>query len=165
MMDLDNMTRQELLDQIVSHRKKLEEVLAKVPEVDYFVPVFAGGLTLKDLLAHIVAWEQRMITWLGQAAEGILPDVPASDEAVEKINAEIYLENKDASLEDVRKAFERSYQQALKIAEDTPEVVLFSENLIEGRERPYWITVASNTWWHYKDHYDDLTAWLGSKTG
>ena len=101
-----------------------------------------------------------------QTAPAAAPSqVPGSDEAVHASNAAVYEENKDLPLEDVRAAFKRSYTQALTFAEQTPDEVLFTENMFEGRKNPYWVTVASNTWWHYKDHYEDLTRWLGEQTG
>jgi hypothetical protein len=159
-MDFEMVSREELLENIGSSRKRLEDLLEKIPEEDFLRSVFSGGWNLKDMLVHIVAWEQKMITWIGQAAEGKLPDLPNGDEAVEALNATLYAENKDLSLEDVLQAFHRSYPQALAVAQNTPEEVLFTENLIEGRKHPFWITVAANTYWHYNDHIEDITRWL-----
>jgi hypothetical protein len=162
--EFDKITRDELLAKIHFHRDQFEELLAQLPDEDFLVPAFAGGLSLKDVLAHIVAWEQRGITWVGQAAKGTLPETPGSDEDVDEINAKIYQENKDLTLEEVRAAFARSYTQALALAENTPDEVLFTKNLLEGRKHPFWVTVAANTWWHYKDHYEDLTRWLSERS-
>jgi hypothetical protein len=162
-MEFEMVSREELLEKIKSSRKQLEDLMTKIPEEDFLRPVFDGGWTLKDMLSHIVSWEQKMITWIGEAAEGKLPEMPNGDAAVDALNAAFYQENKDLSLEDARQAFKRSYPQALAVAENTPDEVLYTENLFEGRKNPFWITVAANTYWHYNDHIEDITKWLAGE--
>jgi hypothetical protein len=164
-LEFGEITRDELLEGILKERKLLEEILATIKHEDYLEPIFEGDWTIKDMLAHIVAWEQRMITWVGQAAEGILPDMPASDQEVELLNTQSYHQDKDLLLEEVLQAFEHSYPQALSTAENTPEEVLFTKNLLEGRENPFWITVGANTSWHYKEHREALEQYLAERTG
>ena len=108
-MEFENITREELLDHILEERKLLEAVLSQIEPDDYFAPVFDGGWSIKDVLAHIVRWEQLMITWVGQAAEGILPQTPGSEENVNALNLQGFEENKDLPLEEVLENFKRSY--------------------------------------------------------
>lgn len=164
-MEFEEITREELLEGIFRERKLLEEILASIDHQDYLKPVFDGDWSIKDMLAHIVAWEQRMITWVGQAAEGILPDMPGNDQEVELLNTQSYHQDKDLSLNAVLQAFERSYPQALSVAENAPEEVLFTKNLLEGRENPFWITVGANTSWHYKEHREALERYLAVRGG
>lgn len=162
-MAFEDIDRKVLLEQIQSERKILEAALDQVDHQAYLEPLFAGGWSIKDVLAHLVAWEQRMITWVGQAAEGVLPEMPGSEEAVDDLNTQSYQQTKDLPLEEVLKAYEVSYPQALAVAEHTPEEVLFTHGLIEGRENPFWITVAANTCWHYKEHREALDQVLSNR--
>jgi hypothetical protein len=164
-LEFEEINREELIEGILRERKLLEEVLARVDLEDYLKPVFEGDWSIKDMLAHIVAWEQRMITWVGQAADGILPDMPGTDQEVELLNTQSYLQDRDLPLNEVLQVFERSYPQALSVAENTPEEVLFTKNLLEGRENPFWITVGANTSWHYKEHREALERYLAGRGG
>jgi hypothetical protein len=164
-LEFEEISREELLEGILKERKLLEDVLASIDPQDYLEPVFEGDWSIKDMLAHIVAWEQRMITWVGQAAEGILPDMPGNDQEVELLNSQSYHQDKDLPLDQVLQAFERSYPQALSVAENTPEEVLFTKDLFEARENPFWITVGANTSWHYKEHREALERHLASRGG
>lgn len=159
-MQEEKITREEILEKISLHRKALEHTLGRIPRERYLSPVFVEGWTIKDLIAHIAAWEQRMIAWIAQAAEGVLPDIPGTDQAVAAINEQLYKEYKDLPLKKVLEDFSRSFQQVVSLVEETGDDVLFFENYIEGRERPYWITVAANTWWHYQEHEKDLSHWI-----
>ena len=164
-LDTEISDRKELLKQILAERKLFEETLAKVDQTEYLKPIFDGGWTIKDVLAHIVAWEQRMIIWVGQAASGVFPDIPLDDDSVNAINQESHNQDKDLPLDQVLQAFERSYTKALNFAENTSEEVLFTKNLLEGRENPYWITVAANTCWHYQEHREALEQYLSRQSG
>lgn len=152
--------RKELLDQILAERKLFEETLARVDQTEYLKAIFDGNWSIKDVLAHIVAWEQRMISWVGQAARGVLPNIPLDDDTINALNDQSYHQDKDLPLAQVIQAYERSYKQALTFAENTPEEVLFTKNLLEGRENPYWITIAANTCWHYQEHREALEQYL-----
>ncbi|MEN8242415.1 MAG: DinB family protein [Chloroflexota bacterium] len=163
-MEVENVNREELLDHIKRERAHFEEILSRVDPADYLNPVFDGGWSVKDVLAHIVLWEQLMITWVSQAAEGIIPEVPGSDENVEAINQKGYQDNKDLAWEDVDASFRRSYSQALSIAENAPDEVIFTENPLPGRKQPFWITIAANTWWHYKEHRQAFERWLDAQS-
>jgi hypothetical protein len=162
-LGFEEIGRKELLEKIRGERKLLEKALARFDHADYLAPIFDGGWSIKDVLAHLVAWEQQMIAWVDQVSAGVLPDMPNSDEAVDALNKQFFHQNKDLSLGQVLQSFGRSYLQALAVAENTPEEVLYTKNLIVGRENPYWITVAANTFWHYEEHRKALEQYFASK--
>lgn len=163
-MEFEKIDRKTLLGNIRKERQLFEESLSRIPQDQFQEPIFDGGWSIKDVLAHIVAWEQRMITWIGQAADGIAPDIPNTDEAVDALNSQSFLQERERPLQDVLETFERSYLQAFAVAENTPEEVLFTENLLQGRSRPLWINIAANTCWHYKEHREALELYIAAHT-
>ena len=40
-------------------------------------PGIEGNRSVKDIVAHMTAWEQRMIQWLDESAAGLAPQRPA----------------------------------------------------------------------------------------
>jgi hypothetical protein len=163
-MELENITREEMLANIHRERKLLEDVLSQIDLERYLTPAFDGGWSIKDVLAHIVHWEQLMITWLRGAAKGALPNLPASDQDVNALNLQAFEENKNLPLDDVLESFNRSYPQAFAIAENSPDALIFTKNPLPGREQPFWITIAANTWWHYQEHREAFEGWLADQS-
>ena len=157
-------TRQEMLTLIHSEHQLLEERLASLTEEQYFIPGVEPGWTVKDLLAHFAAWEQRMIDWIGLAMAGEVPDVPMTDQAVNALNAATWERDEDLSLEEARRRFHATHPEALHVAETTPNEVLFDPDHFPWRNgRPLWYMVAANTYWHYQQHRESLEKWLSTQ--
>ena len=157
----EKITKAELLEQIHQERQKLEEALSRFTRLQLSVPGVEGDWNAKDVLAHIVAWEQRMIRWMSQALSGEIPLRPANWDEVHKLNEESYQEDKRLSLDQVLEDFERSYPQALAVAESTEEKDLLDPERFPWRNgSPLWVMVAANTCWHYREHRQALETWL-----
>lgn len=154
-------TKDELLDAINRQRRILEDVVAGLSREQLTTCGVVDGWTVKDLLAHIVAWERRMVHWVAQYEAGEEPDLPGGWDDIHRLNAESQEENKDRSLDDVLDAFRRSFPKALKVAEAMSEADLLEPGRFPSRgDRPLWILVAANTSWHYQEHREQITAWV-----
>jgi hypothetical protein len=156
----EHITKTELLAKIENHRALLEESLEKV-SLDQMTSPGIGNSdwTIKDILAHLVSWEQIMIKWVTQAMKDEVPKVPQNEEDVDTMNANFYYANKDKALDLVLEEFTSSYKQALKITESIPEDILLTPDRFAWRKNPLWHMVASNTWWHYDEHREDIDNW------
>ena len=153
-MTIEQVTKPELLEHIKRTRQELEQAVAGLSEEQMLASVFDAGWSVKDTLAHIVTWEQQMVRWMYLALRDRVPeDIPSTDEAVNTINHQAYLDDKDLPLAVVQKAFARSYPQAYAVAESAPETPLLAADYFEWRQgRALWYLVAANTWWHYEEH-------------
>jgi hypothetical protein len=59
-----------------------------------------------------------------------------------------------------------AYEQALKAVQAmTDQDLLNRERFAWCKGDPMWHMVAANTWWHYKEHREQIEAWLGEKQG
>jgi len=158
----------ELLDLIHRDRAELEACLARVPADKLTAPVLAGGWSVKDMLAHIIFWEQRALLILANARAG--QKTPLSWESEEDIEQAINRVNEAArqasqaqSLEDVLVRFAASYQEMLTTIEATPEDYLFiSDDFWDVAGGNVVELIASNTYEHYPEHAAMLAAWLGA---
>jgi hypothetical protein len=129
-------------------------------------PAAIHGWTIKDLLAHITAWEQHLDSWLWAALTAGIPTepVPADDQAVNRLNAASYQANKDRPSADIFADFHRSHQEVCQRIES----FVTDDNLTDplpadwSRASPLWITIAANTYLHYQEHAAEITAWLNS---
>ena len=160
-------TRQELLKLMVKERLHLEAVIGKLSEDQYLEPGIDGRLTVKDLLAHIVDWEQRMIQWINESFAGFVPQCPAPGmtwDDLDRLNERTYLANKDRELTDVMSASEESYSRSLDLIQHLTEEDLFDGSRFAWRDGdPLWHMVAANTWWHYREHRQQVDACLKSR--
>lgn len=160
---IEQLTKAELLDAIRAGRKQLEAALAQLNESQMTQPGVESNWSVKDVLAHIVAWEQRMVLWVGQALRGEVPAIPATWDEVHRLNEQSYWENRDRPLSEVLAEFQRSYPEALAVVEAAPEEDLMNPERFGWREGvPLARVVAANTWWHYAEHIESIQAWLGN---
>jgi hypothetical protein len=156
-----------LIAEITQERANLEAVLTHVSEAQMVEPAVINGWTIKDLLAHIVTWEQLLDSWLWAAITGGIPaePVPPDDEAVNRLNAASYQANKDRLLADILADFHRSYQEVRQRVES----FVTDQNLLDplpadwSRGSPVWITIAANTYLHYQEHAAEIVIWLNTQ--
>ncbi len=159
-------SRQELLKMMVKERLHWEAVIGKLSEDQYLEPGVDGRFSVKDLLAHIIDWEQRMLQWINESFSGIVPQRPAPGmtwDDLDKLNQQTYLDNKDRPLDEVISTSEESYSRVLNVIQDLTDEDLFDGSRFAWREGdPLWHMVAANTWWHYLEHREQVEAWLKS---
>lgn len=160
----EKMTRARLLEEIQIEHQRLEKTLVMVSEEQMLIPGVIDEWTVKDILAHITVWEQRMVRWLEEAMRGgvpkMLPDGMTWDD-LDEWNEQTYQKHVDRPLEEVLADFERSYPQALKAAQEVSEQDLMDPDRFEWREGdPLWVMVAANTFWHYTEHEESIRTWL-----
>ena len=122
--------------------------------------------SVKDILAHITAWEKRMVQWLAESLRGEVPQRPApgmSWDDLDRLNEQVYLENKDRPLDEVLREFHGFHQEAFEAVESLEEGDLLDPQRFEWRDGdPMWHMVAANTWWHYDEHREAIADWVAS---
>ena len=160
----EDMTKTELLEQIRNERDALETTLSLLSKEQMLQPGVEGTWSAKDVLIHIVVWEQRMVSWVTQAMSGepveMLPPGYTWDD-LDRWNEDTYLKHKDDSLVDVLAQFSESYQEVLSTVGSVDEVALLDPERFSWREgRPLWLVVAANSSWHYRDHNTSIRSWL-----
>lgn len=155
----EQMTKARLLEEIRMERERLEAVLAGMDEEQMLLPGVNGRWSVKDILAHIVVWEERMIRWLGETPQMLPPGMTWDD--IDQMNEQTYLEHRDWPLAEVLSAFRASYPQAVRAVEAVPEADLIEAGRFAwfGSD-PLWHLVAANTSWHYAQHAKAIRAWL-----
>ncbi len=157
------MDKAELLSAIRAERAALEETLAGLSAQRMIQTGSDGAWSVKDTLAHIVAWETWMIRWTGQLLRGETPHDPMpaeTEDDVDRMNGENYERNRERTLDDIRMDFRRSYGEALALAESLSEAMLQEEHPDTWPHGPLWCGVAANTCWHYREHLDTIRAYV-----
>jgi hypothetical protein len=156
-------SKHELLEMMESERRLLDAVIESLTEGQKLEAGIEGNRNVKDLMAHITTWEKRMIQWINESFSGIVPQRPAPGmtwDDLDKLNEQTYLENKDKPLAEVVASSSASYTQALRVVQEMSDQDLFDGSRFDWRNGdPIWHMVAANTWWHYKEHREQIETW------
>jgi hypothetical protein len=160
----EKMTKDKLLTLIQTEHEKLVKTLSRLSDDQLTLEGVEGEWSVKDLMAHITVWEERMISWLEAALQGETPEMlPAglTWDDLDQWNQQTYLELKAKPLHDVRSDFDRVYGEALAVVKDSPEDDLIDPARYAWRDdTPLWEMVAANMNWHYTDHNETIQAWF-----
>lgn len=161
-------TVEQLRDLLQTTHGRLEQVLAQVPAERMTVPGVGGPWSIKDVLAHVLYWEQHSLRELEPALRGAPPDpqpletnLPPDLAWVDAINANVFAHYRDWPMGEVRAEFDRSFEQILALvarlsdadlAPGSPLAGVLGESVVEN--------LAGNTYDHYPEHTDAIRAWL-----
>src|SRR5690349_12352246 len=96
----------QLLQGIGQAHDELERTLALLRSEQMTEPLLEGGWSVKDLMAHLTAWEQLTIERIAVRHDAeklgdIYRRFGEGDEGLNNLNNGLYLESKDKSLPDV----------------------------------------------------------------
>ncbi|HUS14404.1 MAG TPA: ClbS/DfsB family four-helix bundle protein [Chloroflexia bacterium] len=161
-------TKAELLARMHAGRAEWDALLGQVPEERLTEPALADGWSLKDLIAHVSAYEQWTADQLRAAGRGeremvIRPQDPPADEPYDMNanNARIYAANRDRPLAEVLAESPLAFQALVDAIEALPE------DLLTGPDRVAWTRggslldiVPEQSYDHYAQHAADVRAFL-----
>ncbi len=143
-------SKQEILSNLCAGRAELEAALAGLSPEQMLRPATCGGeWSVKDLLGHIVAWEQHLLADYARLFSGQPVYEMANQAAVDQINAAIFARYRDVPLAEVQAEFARSYRQVLEWVESASEEQLACPYLY-GMTAGEFIRI--DTYEHYAEH-------------
>jgi hypothetical protein len=147
--------KQQLLRRLDARRAEFLTQLARIPPDAPTVPNKIGAWSVRDLLAHLIAHEQRVLAELGAARRGKRP--PPLRESNDAFNAEAVAARQNQSLTEVRAAWDASFAQVLAAVQALSDadfepfgpVCELLEDTIDG-------ALGNNTYGHYAEHLPAL---------
>lgn len=152
------MNKQELTDKILSGRKQLESTLAYVDNERMPLIILHGEWSVKDLLAHLGFWEERVVALFQVLRAGKTPE-PAPE--LDALNARALTASRKLSVEEIRRQEIKAYQKVLTLVREASQAELFDAAHFPWTEgRPFCDLIADNTYGHYDEHLPEVLAWL-----
>lgn len=146
-------TKAELLESIRISRELLNKKFAKLTPEQMVWPSSMDDRSVKDILMHLVDWEQRLIQWYHQGLRGEKPQTPAPGltwRDLPKLNQMGYEKHKDESLDYVLEQYEKSHQEIYHLVESMQEKEIFEKNYYTWTGKyPLLIWIDANTASHY----------------
>lgn len=145
-----------------------EELLASLNEEQITAPHFDYDWSIKDMIAHLWAWQQISIARLVGGLQDQEPEFPKwiveSDENWEenadKVNAVTFKRHHAKSWSEIHQNWREGFLRLLKLGESISE-----RNLLDGDRFPWlkgyslaFILIASYD--HHQEHLEKLRDWL-----
>ena len=161
----DPTNKTELLAQLREGRATWEALLAQVAPERLTEAGVEGDWSLKDVIAHIAFYEQRMVKRLQAVARGTTPrpHPVIKNLDTDDANAWIYAQNENRPLAEVQAEEQATYQQLLAALEPISDADLFTAGRFPWLDgRTLWKTIPGNSYGHYEEHIPPLQAWLAA---
>ena len=148
------MNRAILLQTIEAGRDRLDAVLAALPD-EAMAERIDDAWTRKDVLAHLEAWERRVVDLLEGLRAGREPDDRVE---TDELNARFHAADRDRPLADVRASERTAYLRVRAAIEGASDEELFEGGHFawtEGDPLADWFR--GNTDEHYDEHLEQLS--------
>ncbi|HEY8293335.1 MAG TPA: ClbS/DfsB family four-helix bundle protein, partial [Thermomicrobiales bacterium] len=127
------------------------------------LPDLHGGWSVKDEVAHVTAWEARVLTVLRAVLAGEAPPHPplVGDEArIEAMNADVFALSQQRGLVDVLIERDRTHTAFVHAVEELPDEAVFDAHRFAwmGGD-PLMAAIAGDTYEHYPEHRRNIQRW------
>ncbi|NOT09446.1 MAG: ClbS/DfsB family four-helix bundle protein [Gemmatimonadales bacterium] len=117
--------RQELLVEIHRERAALDAAFAGLtPRQMTTAGVTHGGWSVKDVLAHLVAWQQMNLDWYAAGLRGEKPAMPAPGYTLRelpRLNEAIYRKHHRRSLQSVLRDYKAHHDRVVALITSLPD--------------------------------------------
>jgi hypothetical protein len=159
-------SKAELLDNMRAERARWDALLERVGVDRMGLPGVDGDWSVKDIVAHVAAYEQWTSEQIVSAVTGE-PPPPVQDDAehqadwldLHRRNARIYILNRDLPLDEIMATSHRAFEQMIEA------VGMLSEQGLAGTQEwtfgePVKKMIPVQTYVHYRDHMPMISEWL-----
>lgn len=120
----------ELLTAIDQERSALDAFLATLTAEQMVLPGVVGEWSVKDVLAHLVEWEQMLLSWYAAGLRGENPKPPAPGykwSQLPELNQAIYEKHRQRTLDEIVADYHSSHEQIMALIRQLPDEELFGE--------------------------------------
>ncbi len=157
----DGERKQDLSTNIQRERAALDDLLAPLEDLAMLAPARDDGWTAKDMLAHLTAWEERLLRWIErwrETGDPGRPDIGVTWNDIDALNESDYVAAKEKSLADVRQGASASYEAVVKALGELSDDELAAHP--ETADGPAWSwIIGANTHEHYREHRQEMEVW------
>ena len=145
-----------------------EKVMAHLSEVQIVAPNFDLEWSIKDVIAHLWAWQQVSIARVEAGIENREPAYPKWivesiedwEEDSDRVNALTFERYHEKPWSEIHENWKRGFSHLLEVASDIPE-----PDLLDG-DRYAWLhghslaAILIASYDHHQEHYEKLARWL-----
>jgi hypothetical protein len=157
------MEKQHFIETMKTTRAGWEALLTEVGEPRMAVAGVTGDWSVKDIVAHLTAWERRTVARLNAVRQGGTPEKAPwpPNLSEEEINAWICEANRKRNLRDVLDDSRQVHDQVMKQLQSVTDEELNEPgrfSWLDGNKLAEYIP--GNTYEHYQEHGELIRIWL-----
>ncbi len=122
-------SKNDLLAAIEKERTALEAYIETLSPEQMTIPGIVGAWSAKDVLAHLIEWEQMVLSWHAAGLQGETPELPAPGfkwNQTPALNQQIFEKHRDRSLAEILEQFQTSHEEILGIIQGLSNEELFT---------------------------------------
>lgn len=153
----DSDTKKHLLVEFDDAWSQIEHRCAGLNETQMVAPGAMGEWSVKDILAHLSAWEKYLLDRLGFVMTRQPPQYPVmvSIQDVDCFNAQVFVDNKERSLNSVMLEFRSLYHGVKTVLEAMDDELLHKPYDYDWPDDGLNLLqlIRANTTDHFKEHF------------
>lgn len=122
-------SKTQLITQAQEVYAQLQAELQKLSSEDMIEMDIVGAWSVKDVLAHLLTWQQMTLSWYRAGRQGESPAIPSARytwREIPALNQEIYETHRDDPLDEVQQSFVASHEETLNLIESMTNDELFN---------------------------------------
>ena len=146
-------SKTDLLAAIKLERQALETTLEALTAEQMLEPGVAGEWSVKDVLSHLIEWQQMVLEWYRSGLRGEVPELPAPGykwNQTPQLNQVIYEKHHDRPLDEVMEQFQASHGEILGVIHGLSNEELFTTGRYKWTQKntlgAYFVSATSS---HY----------------
>jgi hypothetical protein len=156
--------KQTMLAALREEFDRWEALLASLSEEQITAALLPENWSIKDVVAHLRAWQQRSIARLSAALQNNAPEYPAWPEQLDPeeegephdLNAWLYAQDRDRPWAQVYQNWSQGFRRFLELAQALPEADLLEADTYPWLEGYALIAVLQGSYEHHQEHAEHL---------
>jgi hypothetical protein len=159
----------QLISMLRNEFNRWEELLAGLSEAQIVARQLPANLSIKDVIAHLRAWQQRSIAQMEATRLDREPEYPEwspgldpeSDEDLDRVNAWIHETYREQPWPSVYRDWREGFLRFLELGAAIPENDLFDAGRYAWLEDyPLYMVLQNSYEHHHGEHLEPLLDWL-----
>ncbi len=165
--------KEHILAALQEEFNRWEELLASMSEEQITAPRLPDQRSIKDVVAHLWAWQQRSIARLDAAVSGGEPGFPKwvadidpdSDDSLDRTNEWIYQTYRELPWSSVHENWRKGFLHFIELGKAISEQDLLAKEYPWFKGYSVSVVLVSSYAHHQVEHYEPLLAWLKEHGG
>ncbi len=163
--------KQHLIDAVREEYDAWEELLSGLSQKQITAPDLPNGWSVKDVVAHIRAWQMRSVARFEAAAQNREPEYPKwpgsqdpdSEDSPDATNAWIYETYRNYRWPDLYDEWSKQFLHLIELVREVPERELLDSSKYKWMNGYALADVLLGTYDHHQEHLEKLQEWLKGK--
>jgi hypothetical protein len=157
-------SKQQILKQLQEEYQHWEALIARMNEAERIIALQPGELSLKDTLAHLLAWQQVSLARLEaaqQQSEPVMPPWlngadPDAEEETDAFNARIQALYQAQDWAQVHQAWSKGFRRCLQLGEAISDADIFDTTRYTWLKGYALYDVLAGSYEHHAEHREAI---------